>query len=518
MATAADTASRHKRARRAVVLAAAGALACGAGASLAQSPLRVTPTLSGELTWTNNVELVPSDQRESDFIFVLTPGASVDHSTARTLLRGSVSLPIRIHARTGDEHNDIAPAVDLFGRAEIVKDFFFIESDAKIQQTYRDPFGARPQGLVGDTANRYEARSYRVTPYIQGEIGGSTTYSAHWYNLWTNSDLSATAGETIYTNTLRGQIDRAPAPFGWGADVERTEYDFPDQDRAQTIELARLRGAWQPDPQFRVFVSGGYERQRLPLSDDDGAIYGLGVSWRPTPRTALDASWEHRFFGASYGLSFNHRTALTVWSVQAARNITSYPEQLARIPAGVFVPGLLNEIFLPRIPDPATRARFIADYIQQRALPIFLSEPLAVFGQRITLQESASASLGLIGARNTLFFSVYRSKTEPVVGTSLLGPLQNALENNTQLGAGAVWTVPVAPSTAMTVSADYHTTEADREFAGKTDEWSLRLHLTRPISAKTTAFGGMRYIRQTSDFHAGYNEFALFVGASHTFR
>jgi uncharacterized protein (PEP-CTERM system associated) len=434
------------------------------------------------------------------------------------VLRGYVSLPIRLHARTGEEHNEVAPAVDLYGRAEIFKNVFFIESDVKVHQTYLNPFGPRPQGLVGDSANRYNAQSYRITPFVQGDIGGNTTYSAHWYNLWTRSDLSGTPGETIYTSSVRATIDRAPTPLGWGADVDRTVYDFPDQNRRQTLELARLRAIWQPDPQFRIFVSGGFERQRLPLSEDDGPIYGLGVSWRPTPRTSLDASWEDRFFGTSYAFAFNHHTALTVWNVQASRNISSYPEQLARVPTGVFVPSLLNEIFRARIPDPLTRARFIVDYMQQRGLPNFLSEPLAIFGQQITLNESASASLGLIGARNTLFFSVYRSKTEPVIGSSLLGPVQSALENNTQVGSGVVWTSPIAPGTTMTVSGDWHTTESDVDTRVKTDEWSLRLYLTRPISVRTTAFGGVRYIKQTPDLQAGYSEFAVFVGASHVFR
>jgi hypothetical protein len=44
-------------------------------------------------------------------------------------------------------------------------------------------------------------------------------------------------------------------------------------------------------------------------------------------------NYERRFFGASYR-SAEHRTPLSVWSLNASRNITSYPQELASLPAG----------------------------------------------------------------------------------------------------------------------------------------------------------------------------------------
>ena len=99
--------------------------------------------------------------------------------------------------------------------------------------------------------------------------------------------------------------------------------------------------------------------------------------------------WEHRFFGASYLVSFDHRRPLSVWSFRASRDITSYPQQLANLSAGGDVNGLLNTLFASRVPDPAARQTFVDQFIRQRGLPPTLAGPISLFSQQVTLEESA---------------------------------------------------------------------------------------------------------------------------------
>lgn len=524
-------AERGGRGRRGRALVAASALALGLVAAPAaaqystaaplgtRTPFRVTPTLSGELTYTNNVDLLPSDQRRGDFVLTLTPGVSVDYEGPRAILRGSVALPTLLYARTGSDNNQVAPLADLYGRAEVVQRFFFVEAQANVQQTYLNPFGAQPDSLVNATENRYTAASYRVTPYIEGEIGGTTTYVLKDDNLWTRLDSSPIGGRNVYTNRLAGTIDRAPTPIGWGADIERTAYDFPDEARTQTLALARARLVWRPDAQWQVYASGGYERNEFPLTESEGAIYGVGVSFKPTERTTLDAGWEQRFFGGSYRFAFEHRTPRTAWSVRASRNITSYPEQLASVPAGSFVPLVLNAILASRIPDPAERLRFIQQYISDRGLPLVLTEPLAIYSQQIYLQELATATLGLLGARNTVLFAIYRSKSEAITGTgSVLPPVLGGINNTTQLGGSAVWAYQLTPTATLTITGLVSTTEANAPFSTKADERTLRMVITRPISPKTTGFAGVRYQALDSDLQNSYREAAVFAGFHYSFR
>ena len=266
-------------------------------------------------------------------------------------------------------------------------------------------------------------------------------------------------------------------------------------------------------------LSGGYERNEFPLSSSDGAIYGAGFLWRPTERTKVDANWEHRFFGASYQFLFDHRTPRMSWNVQASRNITSYPEQLANLPAGNFVPGVLDVIFASRIPDPAARAQFIAQFMQDRGLSLFLSDPVSIFAQQVYLAESASASVGLLGARNSIVFGVHYLKTEPITAAGEGVPLQISLVNaSKQIGAQVTWSYQLASMTSLAVTGSANRADAFPPLSGKSDHYGVNLNLLRTISPRTTAHAGARYQAFKSDFERSRHEAAVFVGATHTFQ
>jgi uncharacterized protein (PEP-CTERM system associated) len=508
---------RSDRARAALLPALA--LLLIAAPAKAQNAWGITPTLSADLTWTNNVDLLPKDERKGDLVLTVTPGLRVDYKAPRAELQGYVSVPILLYARTGAENNEVQPQVNLLGRTEVVEDFFFVEAAASVQQTYYNPFGPTPPGLVNATDNRLTTSTYRVSPYIQGAPTSYIRYRLQNDNIWSNLGNSPIADNSVYVNHLFGSIDRDPTPLGWGVDIDRSEYWFQDRNRTQLLELVRLRGIYQPDPVWRFFVTGGYEHNRFTLTDYSGAIYGAGLQWRPDERTRLDAAWEQRFFGASYLFSFDHRAPLSAVNFSASRNITSYPQELASLPAGTFVPGVLNEILQSRISDPAERARYIAQFMDQRGLPIFLTDPIALYTEQIYLKESVSGTVGLLGARNSVFLNAFWLKTTPISGSGQdLPPDLGALENNTQAGVGVSWSYALTPTASLTTGANYLRTRANAPLEGLTNQWTARSVLTRTISPRTTAYAGVRYQHYVSDIDDDYDEAAVFIGISHSFR
>src|SRR5262249_21584501 len=144
---------------------------------------------------------------------------------------------------------------------------------------------------------------------------------------------------------------------------------FTDQ-KPQITQLARFRGIYEYGPQLEVSGSIGYEDNSYPLTDYRDVIYGIQTHYRPTERTNLIAGWEHRFFGASYLFTLDHRMPLSVWNFNFYRNITTYTQQLAALPAGGGnVPALLNDILQTRIPDPTQRQTAVDQLIAQQGLP-----------------------------------------------------------------------------------------------------------------------------------------------------
>jgi len=483
-----------------------------ATASVQAETWRIEPWVGVEETLTNNVNLDSNATRRSDFVTQLTPGFRVIEKGAHTTLAGTVSLPILLYARTGSENNSVVPQVNLFGNWEIVDHFFFVDGSASVSQEYLTPFGARSDSLANANNNRFTGQVYRLSPYIKGDTS-DYTYTLRDDNTWTKGDASAV--NSTYTNDLAGTFQRDPRPFGWAVDVDRTTTKFQDQSKQQ-LELARARGLYQVDPQVLLSVSGGYEHNDLLLETKGNIIYGAGFRWRPSERTNVEGTWEHRFFGASYNFVFENRSPLSVWSVAASRNITTYPQQLASLSAGTDVATTLNQLFLSRVTDPAARQALVNQLILDRGLPAVLSSGVNIYSEQITLRESLLATAGILGARNSVFFSLYRLHEEPITSSGNIPPEFLGFQNNTQHGANVVWSHTLTPLMTLTGSVDGSRT-VDNTQTGTSRQASVRVGLTSPVSAVTDVYGGIRYQIFRSDISSDYSELAVFVGLNHRF-
>jgi uncharacterized protein (PEP-CTERM system associated) len=493
---------------------------------------RFEPSIAVQETLTNNVNLNPTSTRQGDLISQITPGFRVVETGAHTNLFGSVAVPILLYVRTGSENNTVYPQVNLTGNAELAERFFFIDGAINVSQQFFTPFGAQPNNLGNATNNRYTSQLYRVSPYIKGDMSGGIKYELRDDNIWSilNNAPSTLNGASFnasnsYTNQVIGKISREPVPFGWQVDYNRNDVRFTDQD-PQLMELARLRLLYQLDAPLQVGVDVGYERNDFPFSESSGAIYGVGYKWHPSAITSSEGFWEHRFFGSSYGFNLDHRTPLSVWSMNASRGITSYPQQLAALPAGGDVQRLLNSLF-SRIIDPAERQRLVDQVIRDRGLPNTLASPVTLYTQQITLQEAANTTLGLLGARNSVFFSGSYLRQQPITASgNALPPDLAGFNNNTQYGANIVWTHQLTPLMSLGTNLSWTRTVPNAAIVlpggsdslGTTNLTSLQVFLSTQLSARTTVYTGARYQVQTSNVPDNeFNEAAIFVGVNHVF-
>lgn len=466
-------------------------------------------------TLTDNVNLEPSDFAHSDLVSELIPGFTVNEKGARSDFSGSVRVPILFYVRTGAKNNKVLPEANLRGRIEAVENLFFVEGAASVQQTFFTPFGAQPVSLVNATSNRVRTESYRVTPYLKSPVKRELHYELRDDNIWTRLGSAPSGANDSYTNHLTGNITRDPTPVGWAVEIDRNEDKFVGQ-RPLITQLARGRLPVQIDPEVRVSATAGYEENRYTFNEPHGVIYGASAEWLPAPRTTLRAKWEHRFFGASYDFSFDDRTPRSTWNFKASRNLTSYPQQLASLPASGDVASTLNQLFLSRIPDPTERQTIVDQIINSAGLPTVLSGPITLFAQQVYLQQDARANVGILGARNHLLFTAYRTRIEPITGSGTpLPPELIAQNNNTQTGGNVVWDHTMTPTTTLSVNAAIARTVANAGLEGTTTQRSVIAEFISQLSPALTAHLGMRYQIFHSDLASSYHEAAIFAGLSY---
>jgi uncharacterized protein (PEP-CTERM system associated) len=469
-------------------------------------------------TLTNNVNLSASDRRVGDWINELTPSVQFSETTAHTRFNGSVAVPVILYAHT-PENNYLAPLVSITGTVEAVEKFFFVDTSINVSQQYSTPFGAHPSNLVNATQNRYTAQSYDVSPYIRGTLADGMDYELRDSNLWTVAGTSGVSeGGNAYTNSLTGHLRREARPGGWSLEYERADTKFTDR-QSEITEVARGRALYRVDATLQLSATGGYENNRFLFERDRGPVYGVGVQWHPTDRTNLDASWEHRFFGASYHVSFDHRLPLTVVRLRASRDVTSYPQEIANLPQGANVNALLNSLFASRVPDPGQRQSLVDELIRDRGLSPELANAVTIFSQQITLNESIAATLGVLGARNTIFFTAFRSRDQPVENSPLTAasPLLSEFTDQTQTGTNVVWTHQLMPNMSLSANVDWSRTVSNIVADASTRQLTATAVVSSAISALTNLFAGVRYQTFNSNVAESYQEAAVFVGVSHRF-
>ena len=502
---------------------AAAAVPPPAGAPV-QPGWALVPAIAVYEAYTDNANLAPTGQLSS-FITNVIPSLGVIGNGRRVQLNGSIAVQAQLYRGEFDE-NQLYPRANLLGRVEAIEKFFYIEGSANVYQTYLSAFGPQPVGSIGQTNNRYTQQTYRVSPYISGRTIGEIGYLLRNDNVWTNlgntpsgtSALGLTGG---YFDQWTGRLEGPVRTVSGTAEAFTTYTKFPDQPSVNT-SLGRAILNYRPVLQeLRLFVDGGYERNDYPLQQTQGAIYGGGLEWRPSPLTDLLGQWEHRFFGGSYLGTFTHRNLYSALGLGASRNVYTYPQELLSLPAGGNVASLLDAALTAKIPDPVQRAAAVQDFIRQAGLPDTLQNSLTFYTQQVQLITQENASFALIGLRSVLALNAYYRKTQVISGATgiplppIVGIINN--NNNTQVGGAITYSYRLTPTTSVGATATYFWTQALPPFVTKSTTDVFQLFATTRIGPRTDGLAGMSYTKFDSGAASNYNAATVFVGVAYRF-
>ena len=223
------------------------------GAAMAASPAlaeewRFVPSVAVTETYTDNSNYGAQGAEQRDWVTALSAGLQINGVGPRARLNGSITLSELYYARH-TQANSFAPNVNLVGNIEAIDKFLYIDAQAVVSQTYYSAFGAQPGSLVNGTANRYTSQTYSVSPYAQGQFGGSTvSYQVRDDNIWTVAsqygDTALVDVPSTYLNRLHASVNAPAIPFGWNLVYDGTHYrPTGDNTSASGLENAYYSAA-----------------------------------------------------------------------------------------------------------------------------------------------------------------------------------------------------------------------------------------------------------------------------------
>ena len=397
--------------------AGAGASAPSASDPLAprESSRWFEPRIGVQHTITNNSRLVSNGS--SDQMTEVMPGFRLARDTAR--LKGFVDYTLRAVNYARDTSPDkIWHNLYAQGTVEAVEDHVFVDLDGRATLQPVSAFGPSVGASTANT-NMTQTTSFRISPYIKGEIDNGLAYEARYGMTDTRYDTAARSNVTVHDWLL--QLGRRPSGqlVSWRIDAAQQNADY---DNGRTIDTTAVRGrlGYMPLSDLHLVAIAGREHtnQLSPVREYSN-IYGFGFDWRPSERTNISFEREKRYFGESHNAVLQYRTGRTVWRYTDRKSIVNGLGDQFGSPSSLY--DLLDGFYMRTEPNAIRRMQLVQAEIERMGLPA----DMQVFQDFLTssskLQRAQNLSFALLGRRSTLTFSLMRSDSRLLQGAFSLG-------------------------------------------------------------------------------------------------
>jgi uncharacterized protein (PEP-CTERM system associated) len=376
----------------------------------------LTETLSDNI----NVNRVRNG-KQSDLITEIAPGIRVEAKTAKLKAYLDYTLRGQFYAKESD-FNRSQNSLNTFGTLEAVDNWFFVDFSGVIAQQTISAFGAQSASASTINNNSTETASYRISPYIRGQMGGLVDYLLR-YNLSTTRSDAAIVSDTNISEWV-GQL-RGSTPFQnlkWTIDASQQSTDY---SRGRDTDAERIRAmlTYSVLPQLRFSLSGGQEKNNYAsFNQETNSTNGYGFDWNPTERTQISGFKERRFFGDGHNFSFSHRLPRSSIRISDTRDVSVLPNQYTSTGLGT-VYNLYYQIFSNIEPyasmNPAVKDSAVANAVNAVLAQSGVSPNTQVtssyLSARATVQRRQDLTLATFGARNSLTMVLNRTESQSIL-------------------------------------------------------------------------------------------------------
>ena len=488
---------------------------------------KIVPRLSLLETYSDNVALAEPGKEKSDFITQINPGISLSGTGARLKVNLSYTMQNIFYANQSNQ-NSTFHQLTARENAELIKNFFFLDSTASISQQNISLLGPLTNNNENITNNRANVKTYSISPYILHNFSNFASTQARYTHNAVYTDLgglSASQSDSVLLSLTSGSAFRS---LGWGLNYNKQKIDGLGTSiggLSNSVEnelyLGNLR--YRVSSKFSLTGTSGYQKFSYTsiTGKSAGSFWTAGFIWTPAERTNITANTGKAFFGTTYTLTASHRTRRSAWSLSANQNITTARDQFL-IPATTDTASFLNQLWTSNIPDPLMRQQTVDAFIRDNRLSASIFDPINFLTNRFFLQKRLQATVAFSGAKNTLVFSIFNSLSEPQTSgdaNSILFGTNNFVLNSAtkQIGGNALWSWRASSRTSANIGAVY--IKSNILATGNEDETkTFSIGLAQQIRAKLNGALILRHVERTSNLNIGeYRENALTASLNMSF-
>jgi uncharacterized protein (PEP-CTERM system associated) len=465
----------------------------------------ITPRIGLTETLSDNINL-SSTNTQTGFISQLSPGVRIDARTARLKMFLDYSLN-GLRYSTGSSSSQAQNLLNAFGTLEAIDNWLFLDFSGNISQQVINPFGVQAPSGIYNNNNLTETSTYRLSPFIKGQLGGSADYFLRYNVSATNYSDNSLSNVTL--SQWIGQV-RGNTRFqnlNWAIDGSQQNTDY---SRGRDYDDGRLRGVltYKLFPELSVSGSGGWETNNYQSINNEGqSTYGYGINWTPTERTQVSGFQEHRFFGNGYNVLLSHRFPLSSIRYTAIRDVSLLPNQFTSSGMGT-VYDMYFDQFSNQIPDPVARAAYVTNLLNQLGVAPNAQAVSDYAAQRPRIQSSQQLTYVLYGARNSLTLIAARNENEALTVFGQNTNIAGQASRVTQQGVTVSFAHRLTPLTALNLLGSRMESQSGLTNALNTTMTTYQVGVSTRFGAKTAGSLNLRRSEFDSDTNP-YTENAL---------
>jgi uncharacterized protein (PEP-CTERM system associated) len=452
----------------------------------------IKPRVKLTETLTDNVNITrTANGKQSDLITELAPGIRLEARTARLKAYFDYSLLGQFYAQT--DYSRTQNALNAFGTFEAIDNWLFFDFSGVIAQQAISAFGAQSPDSSTINNNSTETATYRLSPFIRGQLGGWVDYSLR-YNVSTTNASAANANDVDlaqWTGQLRGSTPFQSLKWAIDGNQQTTEYS-----RGRETEAEMLRGSvnYSILPQFRINLSAGRESNNyLSVGQESNNTHGYGFDWNPTERTQISAFKEKRFFGDGHNLRLSHRFPRSSISYTDTRDVVVLPNQFSTIGLGNIY-DLYFDQFASLIPDPIARANFVSKLLELSGINPNTQVTSGFLASRATIQRRQQLALAILGVRNSITLSANQTESESLLTSNSLTDDFSQNDVVRQKGVSLNFSHRLSELSNLNILALRQESTGSGSNTKKTTSTLYQVNVSTKLGAKTTgALSARRY-------------------------
>lgn len=292
---------------------------------------RVTPTISFQETFSDNVDQDPDGDEESAFISTVSPGISFFANAARINWGFTGNVALRHQNGGDDEGFDADVELNSRGTVEVLEDFFFVDGNASVSQEVLTSEDSS-SGSGDNNSNRETIQNYRLSPYVTNRLDDF----ARMETRYTLSQVFIDSDDASDTTTHEGEVSLNSGPdftqFSWGLSLSASEATASDDDDVSRRD-ANFSLTYAVTREFFLIGSVGYQQFDDGDSDNDvnDPTWRTAARWQPSSRTRVEVGYGQRDDEVSFDGSLRHNiTPRSIISASYSEVLRTSQEALGR--------------------------------------------------------------------------------------------------------------------------------------------------------------------------------------------